>query len=171
MFGSCIEKGKQFMGPRPVFLPIITAVIGIAIAGPGLARSEEAPQLDHRAYPAALLAQTTTMPGHTTAPSGAPVTGSQQGPGRPTGPGSMVTSPSNVVPSTGSEAGAEPANSMPPGHMAADPNGPATRTQQERADSMVGSSPNSVPTTGSAAGAESVNSMPLGHMAADPNKK
>lgn len=159
------------MGPRPVFLAIINAVIGIAIAAAGLARSEEAPQLDHRTYPAALLAQTTNMPGHTTAPSGAPVTGLQQGPGRPTGPGPMVTSPSNVVPSTGSEAGAEPVNSMPSGHMAAGPNGPATRAQQGRADPMVGSPPSSVPTTGSAAGAESANSMPLGHMAVDPNKK
>lgn len=110
------------MVPRPVFLPIISTAIGIAIADPGLARSEEAPQLDHQAYPAALLAQTTTMPGHITVPSGAPVTGSQQGPSRTTGPGPMITSPANVVPGTGSEAGAEPDNSMPLGHMAADPN-------------------------------------------------
>lgn len=93
------------MGPGPVFLPIIAVVVGIAVAGPGLARPEAAPQIDHQASSTALLAQMTTMPGHTTAPPGVPVTGSQQGSGRPTGPGPMVTSPSDVVPSTGSEAG------------------------------------------------------------------
>ncbi len=159
------------MGQRPVFLPIIVVVAGIAIAGPSLARTEAVPQIEYRAFSAVLLAQTTTMQGHTTAPSGASGTGSQQSPGRPTGPGPMVTSPTNVVPGTGSEAGAEPANSMPPGHMAADPNVPAKGSQQGRAGPMVGSSPNSVPTTGSAAGAEPANSMPPGHMAADPNKK
>ncbi len=159
------------MRPRPVLLPITVVVAGIAIAGPSLARTEAVPQIEHRAFSGILLAQTTTMQGHTTAPSGAPVTGSQQSPGRPTGPGPMVTSPPNVVPGTGSQAGPEPANSMPPGHMAADPNRPATGTQRESAGPMVGSSPNAVPTTGSAAGAESTGSMPPGHMVADPNKK
>lgn len=125
-------------------------------------------QAVHRNSGAVQLAQGTGMQGHTTSPTGAPMTGSEQGPGRPTGPGPMVTSPPGIV-SNSNASGPEPVNSMPPGHMAADPNKPASPASG--AGPMVGSSPNTVPTTGSAAGAESPNSMPPGHMATDPNRK
>ena len=157
------------MNARTGYLPAAVVMIGMAIPGLGLARSEAGPQIDHRAAAAILLAQTPNMPGHVTAPSGAPMTGSQQGLGQPTGPGPMITSPPNVVPNTGSEAGAESPNSMPPGHMAADPN--RNPGQSSGPGPMIGSPGNVLPNTGSAAGAESPNSMPPGHMAADPNKK
>ena len=157
------------MNARIVFLPAAAVMIGMAFPGLGLARTGTGPQIDHQAASAILLAQTPNMPGHVTAPSGAPVTGSQQGLGQPTGPGPMITSPPNVLPNTGSEAGAEPPTSMPPGHMAADPN--RNPGQPSGPGPMIGSPGGVVPNTGSEAGAETPNSMPPGHMTADPNKR
>lgn len=157
------------MTARKLVLPVAAMVIGIAFADQGLARSGVVPQAGHEAAPGILLAQAANMTGHATSPSGAPMTGSERGPGQATGPGPMVTSPSGAVPQTGSAAGVESPGSMPPGHMAADPNrvaGPSSAPGP-----MVTSPSGILPNTGSAAGAESPNSMPPGHMAADPNRK
>lgn len=154
------------MHARTIVIPAAALMVGVALAQGALARTETLQPREPHPMPAMQIAQ--AMPGHTTAPTGAPVTGSERGPGQPTGPGPMVTSPPGVVPLTGSARGAESTNSMPPGHMAADPNKPA---QPGAPGPMVGAAPNPVPTTGSVAGAEPAGSMPPGHMAADPNKK
>ena len=150
------------MAPRAVSLAATTVLANVALTTGAQAQAE------HRSSSAVQLVQGTGMHGHTTAPSGVPLTGSEQSPGRPTGPGPMVTSPPGIVPNSNA-SGPESGNFMPPGHMAADPNKPARSASGSGV--MVGSSPNTVPATGSAAGAESPNSVPPGHMAADPNKK
>lgn len=150
------------MAPRAVFLAAMTALAGAAMTTGVQAQAE------HHGDRAIRLVQGTGMQGHTNAPSGAPMTGSEQSPGRPTGPGPMVTSPPGIVPNSNA-SGPESSNSMPLGHMAADPNRPAGPASGS--GPMVGSSPNTVPMTGSAAGAETQNSMPPGHMSFDANKK
>lgn len=110
------------MNARTVFLPVDAVVIDTVFAGQYLARTDDVPKIVDRAAPVILVAQMSAMPRHTNAPTHSPITNSQQGIAKPTGPGRNVTSHPNILPNTGSAVGAESTNSMPSGHMAADPN-------------------------------------------------
>ncbi len=150
------------MASRAVCLTAKTALASAALTTGAQAQAE------HRSSRTVQLVQGTGMQGHTTAPTGALMTGSEQSPGRPIGPGPMVTSPLGTVSNSNASAPAS-GNSMLPGDMVADPNKPARPASGS--GPMVGSLPNTAPTIGSAAGPEATNSMPPDNMAAVPNKK
>lgn len=152
------------MSSRKVFLSA-SILAGMIFTIGAYARFEEVAPSGKSSGPAIVLAQGTGMQGHTTAPSGAPTTGSEQSLGQATSPGPMVTSPTGTLPQTGSQQGVNSHNSAPM------PSGMVMPSAAGQTAPMVGSAGNPVPTTGSAQGAESPNSMPPGHMAADPNKK
>lgn len=150
------------MAPCAVFLAATTVLASVALITGAQARAE------HRSSTPAQLVQGTGMRRHTTAPIGAPMSGSERSPGRPAGSGPMITSLRGTA-STSNASSPEPVNTMPPGHISEKSNQPARSASGF--GPMVGSSPNMVSTTGSAAEAESTNSMPPAQMAVDPCNK